>query len=133
MEISQITVKTTKREEIIDITNKVYQIIKESNILNGICRVFIPHTTASITINENADRNVKIDFLSILKKIIPQARAYLHIEGNSDSHVKASITGFSQTIIVQNGNMLLGTWQSLWLCEFDGPRTRKVIITLESA
>lgn len=131
MEITQIKVKTSKREEIIDITDKIHQIIRGSKILNGICRVSIPHTTAGITINENADRNVKTDFLNILKKLIPQSREYLHMEGNSDSHVKASLTGFSQSIILQNGKMVLGTWQGLWFCEFDGPRTRKVIIALE--
>jgi secondary thiamine-phosphate synthase enzyme len=133
MEITQIKVKTSKREEIIDITHEIQQIIRDSKINNGICRVFVPHTTAGITINENADRNVKIDFLNILKNLIPQSREYLHMEGNSDSHVKASLTGFSQAIIVQDGSMMLGTWQGLMFCEYDGPRTRKVIIALESA
>ncbi|NVM56018.1 MAG: YjbQ family protein [Candidatus Helarchaeota archaeon] len=131
MGISQIRVKTSKREEIIDITDKIYQIVKDSKVENGLCRVFVPHTTAGITINENADRNVKIDFINILKKLIPQSREYLHVEGNSDSHVKASLVGFSQTILIQNKKFLLGTWQGLMFCEFDGPRTRKVIISLE--
>ena len=131
MELFQIKVKTTKREEIIDISDEIKAFVKDSNIVNGICRVFIPHTTAGITINENADRNVKTDFLFILKKLIPQSKEYLHVEGNSDSHVKASLVGFSQTIIIQNKKLLLGTWQSPWLCEFDGPRTRRIIIILE--
>lgn len=131
MEVIQIKVKTTKREEIIDISEKIMEIIRDSNIRNGICRVFVPHTTAGITINENADYNVKKDFLFILKKLIPQSKEYLHVEGNSDSHVKASLVGFSQTIILQNKKLLLGTWQGVMFCEFDGPRTRRVIISLE--
>lgn len=132
MELHQISVNTSKREEIIDITDQIQQIIKNSSITEGYCRIFIPHTTAGITINENADRNVKIDFLQILSKLIPQSGSYHHSEGNSDSHVKASLVGFSQNIIIQRGQMLLGTWQGLWFCEFDGPRTRKVIIALEA-
>ncbi len=131
LEISQINVKTTQREEIIDITHQVEQIIRNSEISNGICRIFVPHTTAGITINENADQNVKTDFLHILKKLIPQSREYKHTEGNSDSHVKASLTGFMQSTIIQNRRMLLGTWQGLWFCEYDGPRTRRVIIAIE--
>ncbi|MHA1652003.1 MAG: secondary thiamine-phosphate synthase enzyme YjbQ [Candidatus Helarchaeota archaeon] len=114
-----------------DITDKIQDIINHSKFENGLCRIFVPHTTAGITINENADPNVKIDFLDILKKLIPQSSNYRHIEGNSDSHVKASLTGFSQTVIVQNGKMLLGTWQGLWFCEYDGPRSRTVLIALE--
>lgn len=131
MDVVQIRVKTSKREEIIDISEEIEKIIRDSNIKNGICRVFVPHTTAGITINENADENVKKDFLSILKKLIPQKPEYRHAEGNSDSHLKASLVGFSQTMILQDKKLLLGTWQSPWFCEFDGPRTRKVIISLE--
>ena len=131
MKISEMRVKTSKREELIDITDRIAQILQESKVKNGICRVFVPHTTAGITINENADRNVKIDFINILKKLIPQSREYLHVEGNSDSHVKASLVGFSQTILIQNKKFLLGVWQGIMFCEFDGPRTRKVIVALE--
>ncbi len=133
MEISEIRVKTSKREELIDITDRITQILEKSDVQNGVCRVFVPHTTAGITINENADRNVKIDFINILKKIFPQSREYLHAEGNSDAHVKASLVGFSQIILIQNKKFILGTWQGLMFCEFDGPRTRKVIVALESA
>ena len=133
MELHQINVITSKREEIIDISDQIQQILKKSSVIEGYCHIFIPHTTAGITINENADRNVKTDFLHILGKLIPRSDAYLHSEGNSDSHVKASLVGFSQTIIIHKGQMLLGTWQGLWFCEFDGPRTRKVIITLEGS
>ncbi|MHA1263890.1 MAG: secondary thiamine-phosphate synthase enzyme YjbQ [Candidatus Helarchaeota archaeon] len=131
LEITQIQIKTTKREEIIDITKKIEDIIKDSDVKNGICRVFVPHTTAGITINENADNNVKVDVLDILKQLIPQSGAYRHIEGNSDSHLKASLMGPSQTILIRNGQLLLGTWQGLWFCEFDGPRARSVIVSVE--
>ncbi|MHA1277843.1 MAG: secondary thiamine-phosphate synthase enzyme YjbQ, partial [Candidatus Helarchaeota archaeon] len=126
MKITQIKVKTSKREEIIDITDKIEQLLRTSKIKRGICRIFVPHTTAGITINENADRNVKVDFLNILKRLIPRSKEYLHLEGNSDSHVKASLTGFSQNIIFQDGRLVLGTWQGIWFCEYDGPRTRNV-------
>ncbi|MHA1131153.1 MAG: secondary thiamine-phosphate synthase enzyme YjbQ [Candidatus Helarchaeota archaeon] len=132
MKITQIKVKTSKREEIIDITDKIEQLLRTSKIKRGICRIFVPHTTAGITINENADRNVKVDFLNILKRLIPRSKEYLHLEGNSDSHVKASLTGFSQNIIFQDGRLVLGTWQGIWFCEYDGPRTRNVFIVLQS-
>ncbi|HUY00495.1 MAG TPA: secondary thiamine-phosphate synthase enzyme YjbQ [Candidatus Deferrimicrobium sp.] len=131
MKIYQLDIKTTKREEIIRITPEINAKIKQLEIQNGICYVFVPHTTAGITINENADENVKKDFLFILKKIVPQAKEYLHSEGNSDSHVKAILTGFSQNIIIQDGKLRLGTWQELWFCEYDGPRTRKVVLALD--
>ncbi len=133
MEISQIKVETSKREEIIDLTDQIEQLVRNAKIISGICHVFVPHTTAGVTINENADRNVKIDFLNILKKIIPQSREYLHMEGNSDSHVKASLTGFSQSILIQDGRLVLGTWQGIWFCEYDGPRTRKLFVAIQSA
>ena len=131
MELHQINIKTSKREEIIDITDQIQQTIKDSSVQEGYCHIFIPHTTAGITINENADRNVKIDFLDILGRLIPRSGDYLHSEGNSDSHVKASLVGFSQNILIQGGQMLLGTWQGLWFCEFDGPRSRKIVIALD--
>lgn len=133
MEIHQINVKTSAREQIIDITDQIQQIVTKSHITDGYCQIFIPHTTAAITINENADGNVKIDFLHILGKLIPQLDEYLHSEGNSDAHVKASLVGFSQNVFISKGELLLGTWQGLWFCEFDGPRTRKVLIRLEAA
>ncbi|MDD1777150.1 MAG: secondary thiamine-phosphate synthase enzyme YjbQ [Candidatus Helarchaeota archaeon] len=133
MELHQINVKTSAREQIIDITGQIQQIVTKSRVTDGYCQIFIPHTTAGITINENADGNVKIDFLHILGKLIPQSADYLHSEGNSDAHVKASLVGFSQNIFISNSELLLGTWQGLWFCEFDGPRTRKVLIRLEAA
>ena len=133
MEIHQINVKTSERAQIIDITAQIQQIVTNSRVTDGYCQIFIPHTTAGITINENADGNVKIDFLHILGKLIPQSSEYLHSEGNSDAHVKASLVGFSQTVFISKGELFLGIWQGLWFCEFDGPRTRKVLIRLEAA
>ena len=133
MELHQINVKTSAREQIIDITAQVQEIVTKSRVTDCYCQIFIPHTTAGITINENADGNVKIDFLQILGKLIPQSGEYLHLEGNSDAHVKASLVGFSQNVFISKGELLLGTWQGLWFCEFDGPRTRKVLIRLEAA
>ncbi len=131
IEVIQHEIKTKKREEIIDITEEIQEIIRKLKVSNGICRIFIPHTTAGITINENADPNVKVDFLYILKKLIPQSREYKHTEGNSDAHVKASMMGFSQTLLFQDSRLVLGTWQGLWFCEFDGPRTRNMMVSLE--
>ena len=129
--MESIQIKTTKQCELLDITSQIEFVVRKSEVKSGICYVFVPHTTAGITINENADRNVKIDFINILKKLIPQSREYLHVEGNSDSHMKASLVGFSQTILIQNKKVLLGVWQGIMFCEFDGPRTRKVIVALE--
>ena len=129
MEVNQFTLKTTKREEIIDITNKVKEYVKASKVKNGICRIFLPSTTAGVTINENADPDVKRDFLAILRKIIPQSREYLHVEGNSDSHVKSSFVGCSQMVLIQDGRLLLGTWQGIFLAEFrDQPQKRKILL-----
>jgi secondary thiamine-phosphate synthase enzyme len=132
MELHQFNIKTSARTQIIDITGEIQQIVTKSHIAAGYCQVFIPHTTAGITINENADENVKIDFLHILGNLIPQSGGYLHSEGNSDAHVKASLVGFSQNVFIREGKLLLGTWQGLWFCEFDGPRTRKVLVRLEA-
>ncbi|TFG05556.1 MAG: YjbQ family protein [Promethearchaeota archaeon] len=131
MKITQFMLKTNKREEIIDISDEIMRIIRDSGIEDGLCRIFVPHTTAGLTLNENADNSVKTDFLNILQRIIPQSREYKHMEGNSDSHVKASLVGFSQVILIQNRKCLLGTWQGIWFCEFDGPRTRNLIISIE--
>jgi len=126
--IENLNVKTSKRIQFIDITLNVEKIIKSSKIKNGICYVFVPHTTAAVTINENADPSVVKDINSQLTKIIPEAAGYLHLEGNSDSHIKASLLGFSETIFIENGKLLLGTWQGIYFTEFDGPRTRKVLV-----
>lgn len=123
-----IAVPTGSQEEIIDITHLVYEAVSESNIQDGFCQVFIPHTTAGITINENADPSVKRDILMTLHRAVPDSLPYTHAEGNSPAHVKASMMGFSIWIMIEAGRLLLGTWQGICFCEFDGPRNRKAYI-----
>lgn len=124
------SISTTKSDEFIDITNLLKKSIKQSSVKDGIAIVFCPHTTAGITINENADPDVVRDILVNLNKTFPKSGDYLHIEGNSHAHIKASLMGASSNIIIENGSPLLGTWQGLYFCEFDGPRTRKVHIKI---
>ncbi|MCL0067859.1 secondary thiamine-phosphate synthase enzyme YjbQ [Peptococcaceae bacterium] len=126
--INTININTSKRIEIIDITPNILQFIKEQKISEGICSIFVPHTTAAVTINENADPTVVKDMLNTLNKLIPHQNNYLHSEGNSDAHIKASLVGASEVIFIQNGKLMLGTWQGIFFCEFDGPRSRKVWI-----
>jgi len=121
----EITITTSKKQELIDITSKINSLI---NIESGICHLFVPHTTAAITINENADPDVKEDILTALNKIIPNI-SYKHSEGNSPAHIASSLIGCSLTIPIENKKLKLGTWQSIFLYEGDGPRTRKIIIT----
>jgi secondary thiamine-phosphate synthase enzyme len=124
------TVKTSARFEMIDITGRVAALVRESAIKQGICYVFVPHTTAAVTVNENADPDVPRDILAALDRIVPLSDRYRHAEGNSAAHVKASLFGASETVLIDDGALVLGTWQSLFLCEFDGPRTRKVLVRL---
>ncbi|MBU1245413.1 MAG: secondary thiamine-phosphate synthase enzyme YjbQ [Nanoarchaeota archaeon] len=123
--IKEINIQSTKREELIDVTSKVQELI---DIEEGLCVVFCPHTTAGITINENADPDVNKDILMKLNKEIPKDEGYAHSEGNSDAHIKTSLIGSSETIIIENGKLKLETWQGIKFAEFDGPRNRKVII-----
>ncbi len=126
--ITSFTVKTKKRIEAVDITAEVRKALGEPGIREGICCIYVPHTTAGITINEGADPDVMRDFINKLNYIIPIDKGYLHTEGNSDAHIKASIVGSSALLIVEDGAPLLGTWQSIFFCEFDGPRQRKVLV-----
>lgn len=123
-----ITVNTRKRVEFIDITKDIEKFIKDSKIKDGICVIFCPHTTAALTINENADISVKEDIINHLGKIVPYNEDYLHSEGNSDAHIKSSLLSNSITIIVKNSDLVLGTWQGIYFCEFDGPRRRNVFV-----
>ncbi len=118
------------RSEMIDITGRIRALLKESKMRSGICHVFVPHTTAAVTINENADPDVPRDILMELDKIVPLNDHYRHGEGNSAAHIKSSLVGASEMIFVDDGELVLGTWQSVFFCEFDGPRTRKVIVKL---
>ncbi|MEQ2128924.1 secondary thiamine-phosphate synthase enzyme YjbQ [Caldanaerobacter subterraneus KAk] len=127
--MKSIYINTPAREVMVDITREVEEEVKKSGIKEGICVVFVPHTTAGITINENADPTVKEDILSALDKIIPNI-SFKHLEGNSDAHIKASLVGSSVTMLIENGELVLGTWQGIYFCEFDGPRKRKVYIKI---
>lgn len=128
-----INLSTTRRSEMVDITALVEEEILTADITDGICMVFVPHTTAGITINENADPSVQSDMQSVLSRLIPAGAGYSHLEGNADSHVKASLMGSSIQVIVEGGRLQLGTWQGIFFCEFDGPRDRKVWISLTPA
>lgn len=126
----EIVIKTNKREEIIDITNRIQDIINESGVDDGYCILFVKHTTSGLTINENADPAVKKDFLKILDNAIPLRAGYEHAEGNSAAHAKSILVGFSETIFIENGQLILGTWQGIYFCEFDGPRKRKLTVKI---
>jgi len=126
------SVPTHNRTEMVDITSDVQKIVQESKQQEGLCCVFIPHTTAGITINENADPSVQKDVLQELNKVIPFEDNYSHLEGNSAGHIKSSLIGSSANIIIENGKLKLGTWQGIYFCEFDGPRTRKAWVKIIS-
>jgi secondary thiamine-phosphate synthase enzyme len=121
-----IEVRTGSKTELIDLTARVQKVVAESGVAEGLCHVFVPHTTAGVTINENADPSVKADILMVLNKIISDREPYRHSEGNSPAHIKATLTGPQLTVFVSGGRLLLGTWQGIYFCEFDGPRHRKV-------
>lgn len=125
----EIAITTHLQTELIDITSKIEEAIQAQAMREGLCFLYVPHTTAAITINESADPDVRADILMILNQIVPWKAGYRHREGNSPAHVKASLVGASQTVGVENGRMLLGTWQGIFFCEFDGPRKRKLYLT----
>jgi len=129
--VKKFTLSTNSKTEFIEITPQVERIVKESGVKEGICWVFAPHTTAGITINEGADPSVRQDILNQLTRIVPFRVNYLHLEGNSPAHIKSSIIGVSEAIIIERGKLVLGTWQSLYFCEFDGPRHRQVIVKVQ--
>jgi secondary thiamine-phosphate synthase enzyme len=124
----KLHLRTTKRVEFIDITERVEKVIKDNKIESGICYIFCPHTTAGLTINENADPSVVEDIISVLDKIAPQSLPYRHSEGNSPAHVKAMLVGNHVAVFVEKNSLVLGTWQGIYFCEFDGPRERSVWI-----
>jgi secondary thiamine-phosphate synthase enzyme len=124
------SVSTRSRNEFVDITERVNELVASSGVREGICMVFVPHTTAAVTVNEHADPDVARDILQKLEKAVPQRDDYAHNEGNSDSHIKASLIGNSQLLPVSGGKLALGTWQGVFFCEFDGPRKRHVNVQL---
>ena len=125
-----INVKTSARIEMVDITSYVQKEVSKSGVKDGICAVYVPHTTAGITINEGADPSVCSDILNKLNEMVPANAGYRHMEGNADSHIKASLVGSSVSVIVENGRPILGTWQKIFFCEFDGPRSRKTLFKI---
>ncbi|MEA2081171.1 MAG: secondary thiamine-phosphate synthase enzyme YjbQ [Elusimicrobiota bacterium] len=128
--IKTIEVKTHGRTELVDVTDSVDSAVKSSGIKEGTAFVFVPHTTAAVTINENADPDVKRDILMEMNKVIPFDDGYSHAEGNSAAHIKSSLFGAGLTVIISGGKLLLGTWQSIYFCEFDGPRDRRFYVKI---
>jgi len=128
--IKKFSVPTHARTELINIDDTVQRAVAESGVQTGLCHIFVPHTTAGVTINENADPDVIRDMLMEIDKIIPFEDGYHHAEGNSAAHIKSSLVGCAQTVPVEEGRLALGTWQSIFFCEFDGPRHRQVIIQI---
>lgn len=125
-------ISTARRSQLIDITATVQDFVRQCEVSDGVCIVFVPHTTAGITINENADPSVKDDIVTKLTDLLPREDNYRHAEGNSDAHIKASLTGSSVTILIEKGRLILGTWQGIMFCEYDGPRQRHYIVKVQS-
>ncbi|MBF0122948.1 MAG: YjbQ family protein [Candidatus Omnitrophica bacterium] len=130
--MKKITIRSQKRNEAIDITPNIRKYLDEKRVNSGIITVFSPHTTAAITVNENTDPNVRYDLINHLNHLVPAESAFTHVEGNSDAHIKTSLFSPAQTLIVENGQIQLGTWQGIYLMEFDGPRTREVWLQFTS-
>jgi secondary thiamine-phosphate synthase enzyme len=132
--LRKVAVSSKVREEFIDITGEIEQIVKETGVGEGLCVVYVPHTTAGVTVNENADPSVSRDILQTLSRLVPRNDpSYRHAEGNSDSHIKSAVVGFSQTIPITGSRLSLGTWQGIFFCEFDGPRNRSLLVQVLSA
>ncbi len=128
--IEPLTLQTGGRDELIDITGLIEKLVGKSTVKDGICVIYTPHTTAAITINENADPSVRSDILKGLRHLKFEQVDFSHAEGNSSAHLKSSLIGCSETVLIENGRLALGTWQGIYFCEFDGPRTRNVLVTL---
>lgn len=130
MKTAILEIKTSQHTQMLDVTDKIRQAVRSSGVKDGICLIYVPHTTAAVTINENADPDVVRDFTMELDKIVPWDDGYRHMEGNSAAHLKSSMIGFSDMIIIENGRLMLGTWQGIYFCEFDGPRHRKLLVKI---
>ncbi len=128
--VRYINVRSKSRNEFIDITSLVQDVVKEAGVMKGICCLYVPHTTAGIAINEGADPSVQRDILNTLSRLIPHDMNYSHREGNADAHIKSTLIGSSILVIIDEGKLVLGTWQSIFFCEFDGPRHRRVAVKI---
>jgi len=128
--VRYINLRSRERTEFIDITEKIQEALKETGIGSGVCNIFVPHTTAGVTVNEGVDPTVQRDIQTFLNKMVPFDGDYHHREGNSSAHIKTTLTGVSQTVLVDEGRLVLGTWQSIFFCEFDGPRHRRVALKI---
>ena len=128
--MEKINIRTAKRIDLIDITDQIQNIVAKSKVKDGICFLFCPHTTAGLTINENADPQVKRDIINTLNKVVPENAGYSHTEGNADSHIKSSLFGSSLTVFIEDGQLAFGTWQGIYFCEGDGPRSREVWVKI---
>ncbi|HHZ80815.1 MAG TPA: YjbQ family protein [Candidatus Marinimicrobia bacterium] len=128
--MSTLSIKTNERVDLVDISSQVANEVKTSGVTTGTVTVYVPHTTCGVTINESADPDVARDIKMHLAKLVPQDGGFKHYEGNSDSHIKTSMIGSSENIFIEDGKLVLGTWQGIFLCDFDGPRTRKVYIKI---
>jgi len=131
--LQEIPVRTRRRNEFVDITDGIRSMVRQSGVIEGLCHIFIPHTTAAVTINEKADPDVARDIEETLSKIVPEQEGYRHAEGNSDAHIKSTLVGVSAYVPVSGGDIALGTWQAVFFCEFDGPRTRRCLVQLINA
>lgn len=130
--VKSFSVRTPRRTCFVDITSKVAEAVRDLGVVDGIATVYIPHTTAAVTINESADPDVVDDMNRALSRLIPTSDDYRHAEGNSDAHIKSSLVGCSETVFVSDGKLVLGTWQGVFFCEFDGPRSRRVLVSATS-
>jgi secondary thiamine-phosphate synthase enzyme len=128
--MEKISLRTNSRADLIDITEKVQAVVSKAQVKDGICFIFCPHTTAGLTINENADPSVRKDIIRALNKLIPEGAGYAHAEGNADSHIKSSLLGSSLTLFIEQGELAFGTWQGVYFCESDGPRSREVWVKI---
>jgi secondary thiamine-phosphate synthase enzyme len=128
--LREIPVRTRRRSELVDITGDVRDIVMASGVREGLCHVFVPHTTAAVTINEKADPDVPRDITETLSKMVPEGEGYRHTEGNSDAHIKSALIGATEFIPVSGGDIVLGTWQAVFFCEFDGPRSRRCLVNV---
>ncbi|MBQ9060129.1 MAG: YjbQ family protein [Firmicutes bacterium] len=131
MKTIRLNLKTTAHTQMLDVTDQIRQAVKESGVRDGICTVFVPHTTAAVTINENADPDVVRDFTMEINKIVPWEDGYRHMEGNSAAHLKSSMIGFSEQVIIEDGRLVLGVWQGIYFCEYDGPRSRQLLVKIQ--